>query len=210
LPTRAKDEITEVRGLRAIIADRRNAPPCNEMHPRATEWHALEQYASRPSRTTPRNVWIGEELAARIQSQGMESSNRWCQTCGRLGCVCAVALLSFAGPHVERIAVGACADQSATTACAPPVPLLPHSDDGEIEQATAVPAIATLAPPASEPLPPGQQLNDIPVYRRAAVQVDVAPRNSLLLDSLAPSADHMHEKELTDRISGVVETMIIG
>ena len=39
-----------------------------------------------------------------------------------------------------------------------------------------------LPPP---PLPPGQQLNDMPVYPRAMVQADVEPRNNVLLDSSA-------------------------
>lgn len=41
LPTCAKDGIAEIQALRAVIVDRRNAPSCNEMHPRATGQHAL-------------------------------------------------------------------------------------------------------------------------------------------------------------------------
>jgi hypothetical protein len=39
-----------------------------------------------------------------------------------------------------------------------------------------------LPPP---PMPPGQQLNDMPVYPRPMVQTDVQPRNNVLLDASA-------------------------
>src|ERR1700761_3408251 len=77
----------------------------------------------------------------------MQSSNRFCEKCGQLVCACAVALLSFAGPSVERTAVGACIDQVSITTCAPSAPASPDSGDGEAEIAASSSADTTAAPP---------------------------------------------------------------